>query len=157
MQFFSLLRGVDQEKLLRRPPSKWHALELLQHLYMSEAGTASYIRKKLSYSPEGLPSTVAVSWLKTRLLKVLLITPVKFKAPAGLDRFPDELSLEKINDDWALLRLKFKELIEELSEDQLKWQLFKHPIIGRINMADTVGFIGAHYFHHKRQIVQRIS
>ncbi len=79
------------------------------------------------------------------------------KAPAGLDVFPEELELEKIDADWSGTRVEFQQLVEQLSESQLKWLLFKHPFVGRINMADTVGFLNEHYRHHKRQVDKLIG
>ena len=148
----------DKAELTYRPHAyRWNVLEILYHLLLSEAGTLRYIRKKLQYSPNGLPDAGMFSHMKTVVLEWMLTTPVKFKAPAGLDKFPEEPILEKIDADWSASRLEFKKMIEELSEKQLKWQLFKHPIIGRIDMEDTLKFLSAHYHHHKKQIKKLIS
>lgn len=155
---FQRLEKVDQRQTVSRlQESKWHVLEILYHCYLSEAGTLKYIKKKLQYSPEGLQESVLISRIKAILLWGVLNSPLKVKAPAGLDIFPEELVVEKIDDEWTCIRVEFQKLIEELSENQLKWLLFKHPFVGRINMPDTVRFVRAHYVHHKRQILRLIS
>lgn len=157
-ELFLWLNQHGAEGLTYRPHKyKWNVLEILCHLLLSEAGTLRYIRKKLQYAPNGLPDAGRFSHFKTIVLEWVLKTPIKIKAPAGLDNFPEEPLLEKIDADWSASRLEFKKMIEELSEKQLKWQLFKHPIIGRIDMEDTVKFLSAHYHHHKKQIKRQIS
>lgn len=157
-ELFLWLSQHDKKELTNRPHAySWNALEILYHLLLSEAGTLRYIRKKLQYSPNGLPDAGMFSHFKTVALEWILKTPIKIKAPAGLDNFPEEPLLEKIDADWSASRLEFKKMVEELSEKQLKWQLFKHPIIGRIGIEDTVKFLSAHYHHHKKQIKRLIS
>ena len=157
-ELFLWLSRHDKEELAYRPgEDRWNVLEILCHLLLSEEGTLRYIRKKLQYSPNGLPDAGMFSHIKTIILEWVLKSPVKIKAPAGLDRFPEEPLLEKIDADWSASRLEFKKMVEELSEKQLKWQLFKHPIIGRIGIEDTVKFLSAHYYHHKKQINRLIS
>lgn len=157
-RLFRQLNKVDQRQLTgRSQPAKWCVLEILHHCYLSEAGTLRYMKKKLQYSPDGLPQSTMISRLKTLLLQAALQSPLKMRAPAGLDVFPEELVLEKIDGEWSLIRVEFQQLIEQLSETQLKWLLFKHPFIGRINMADTVRFVNAHYMHHKKQITRLVS
>ena len=157
-QLFKIVTSVDAA-LLDRPPAegKWSILQILYHVKASEAGTLRYIDKKLSFSPEGLPNSSFLSGAKLLLLEMTLRSPVKFKAPKGLDVFPERLVLEEIKADWDRSDEGFLQLIDRLEEHQLGWQLFKHPIIGRLDMQQTIKFMISHFDHHARQIKRLTS
>jgi hypothetical protein len=67
------------------------------------------------------------------------------------------LVLEEISADWDRSDEGFLKLIDRLDEHQFGWQLFKHPIIGRLNMRQTIKFMISHFDHHARQIKRLTS
>lgn len=152
-ELFKMVTSVDAALLNRSPADgKWSVLQILYHVKASEAGTLRYIDKKLSFSPDGLPNASFLSGAKLALLEITLRSPLKFKAPKGLDVFPEKLILEEIKADWDRSDEGFLQLIDRLEEHQLRWQFFKHPIIGRLNMQQTIKFMVSHFDHHARQI-----
>jgi hypothetical protein len=152
-QLLEIVAPVDVASLNRSPAEgKWSILQILYHVKASEVGTLRYIDKKLSFSPDGLPNASFLSGARLLLLEITLRSPLKFKAPKGLDVFPEKLLLEEINADWNRCDEGFLQLIDCLHEHQLGWQLFKHPIIGRLNMQQTIKFMVSHFDHHARQI-----
>ena len=157
-QLIEIVASADAGLLNRSPAEgKWSILQILYHVRASEAGTLRYIEKKLSFSPDGLASSSFLSGAKLLLLEITLRSPLKFKAPKGLDVFPEKLALEEINADWDQSDKGFLQLIDRLDERQLGWQLFKHPIIGRLDMQQTIKFMISHFDHHARQIKRLTS
>ncbi|WP_339789735.1 DinB family protein [uncultured Imperialibacter sp.] len=157
-QLFEIVAPVDAALLNQLPAEgKWSILQILYHVKASEAGTLRYIEKKLSFSPDGLPNSPFLSGAKLLLLEITLRSPLKFKAPKGLDVFPEKLALEEIKEDWDRSDEGFLNLIDRLDEHQFGWQLFKHPIIGRLDMQQTIKFMISHFDHHARQIKRLTS
>ena len=157
-ELFEMMAEASPEQLQKRPaPGKWSPLQILIHMQMVEQGTLSYIQKKLSFSASGLPNATLLSSAKVVLLRLVLRSPIKFKAPLGLDAVPENPSLESIQESWKRTDDGFRELVNSLEERQLSWQLFKHPIIGRLGMKDTLRFMKSHFTHHARQIRALLS
>ncbi len=152
------LKNCKAELLKNKPaPNRWNALETLHHVYLAERGTVNYMIKKLHFSKEGLPKAGIASHWKTALLQFVLETPLKMKAPAGLDDVSGDISLDELERQWEQLDREFQSLMSGLDEKQLASQLFRHPFIGRINMTDTLKFMQAHFDHHLIQINKLIN
>jgi hypothetical protein len=157
-RLFVAIEGLSAEALAKQPiEGKWSILQILYHLLAAERGTLQYINKKLSFSPDGLPKASLFSGFKLLALRLILASPLKFKAPKGLDVFPEQLDIQEIRREWDLVDSGFSALNERLSDEQLEWQLFKHPIIGRISMLQTAQFMISHLDHHVRQIERLIG
>jgi len=155
---FERITNCKAERLKNKPAAnKWNVLEVLHHIYLAEKGTVNYMIKKLHFSQEGLPKAGITSHLKTMLLQIVLRTPLKMKAPAGLDAVSGDISLGELSRQWESLDSELQSLICGLNEKQLASQLFRHPFIGRINMIDTLKFIQAHFDHHRSQINKLIN
>lgn len=149
---------VPMEVLQRRPDEqKWSVLQILYHVHLAEKGTLGYINKKLVHSPGGLPNASWLSGVRTVTLQITLVLPLKFKAPAGLGDVPALPDLNDIVSEWESTTRGFYNLFERLEVHQLRWQLFKHPFIGRLDMADTIKFMHSHFAHHEKQIARLIS
>ncbi|HRF34344.1 MAG TPA: hypothetical protein PLM56_12645, partial [Cyclobacteriaceae bacterium] len=53
---------------------------------------------------------------------------------------------------WSKTRMELKELLDRISDDQLKRKIYKHPVVGKLNMVQTVRFFREHIIHHTPQI-----
>lgn len=152
-RLFERLESCKVELLKNKPAAdKWNVLQIVHHIYLAERGTVNYMIKKLHFSKGELPKAGFASHLKTILLQTALRTPLKMKAPAGLDAVSGDISLDELSRQWNALDHEFLGFLMGLSEKQLASQLFRHPFIGRINMTDTLKFLHAHFDHHLSQI-----
>jgi hypothetical protein len=151
-RLFNELASYSQETLLL-PEKKgaWSVLECLHHLYITEWGTYTYIRKK-TQKPELIPTTTTSAALKLLALRYTFGTPIKFKAPAVLPKTPADATLDSVNKDWSEVRMSLSALMHELPEDLQEKGIFKHPLAGRINMTQTLDFINFHFDRHERQV-----
>lgn len=129
----------------------WSVIECIHHLYITEWGTDRYIRKK-TQQPELIPATSLAAVIKLLALKYSFATPIKFKAPAILPKPPVGATLDQIDEDWTAARKSFHELMEELPAPLQQRGIFRHPIAGRLSMAQTLDFFDFHFDRHERQV-----
>ena len=152
-----LLDQADHTTLGYKPePGKWNAVQILNHLYLSEARSLAYMRKKLP-EIEAQFNTGFKQRYRSFLLNFFLNTPLKFKAPRGFGEMPEDLEYEKVRDAYLETRKDIHEVMGELSEKNLNRAIMKHPRIGKINAVQTLSFFKSHFNHHRRQIESRIS
>jgi len=83
----TLLEAYSSEQLLKKPnEGSWSALQLVQHLMIAEKQSLAYCKKKLSFSPKlkkaGLRATI-----NSKIVTLGMVSPFKFKAPNGAERF----------------------------------------------------------------------
>lgn len=151
-QLFVKLATIDEAQLNRQPsPGKWSVLQIVHHLVISETGTVGYIRKK-TQKPEAIPAVGLSASLKMKLLLFVFSINIKFKAPPILANPPQVLSRDTTFADWEKTRLSLSQLVKEIPEEVAKKGLFKHPLVGRINLLDTLIFTKYHFKHHLKQI-----
>ena len=70
-----------------------------------------------------------------------------------MSQFPEKIDLQKINEQWGKSRKSFDELILELKEKKIDNKaIFKHGLLGRINLKLTLDFFDFHFKHHQKAI-----
>lgn len=135
---------------------KWSINQVLAHLSNSEFGTLRYIQKKM-LGMDSLGEASLSAKLRSKLLKFLLDSRVKFKMPRQLPEPSKEISYDELKNQFAINRSALKELIEDFPEEALRKLIFKHPFAGRFSLYQTVGFLEDHYNHHIQQIDRIIT
>ncbi len=153
-KIFDILKSVTTEQYhLHTRPDQWTMLQIANHLYLSEKSALAYLRKKMSY-----PDTILVysisSWKTYYLVKLILNTPKKVKAPPPIDMWTQNELLEP-----DALEIKWNELHHELSAYMEKHSprfgshlVFNHPFAGRMTMRQMLMFFCDHMDHHIRQM-----
>ncbi len=154
----SLLKAMDgcsDERLLKAPEGKWNSLQILHHLLSSEQKSSNYIHKKMQGIQES-PKTGMSAAFRSWALRFALGSRIKkYKAPAILGEMPENLDYTSTKENYLHVRKELAELLKDLSEDQLGLALFKHPIAGRMNVLQALGFMEAHMDRHGEQIYER--
>lgn len=133
--------------------TRWSVLQIMHHLLLSEMGALKYVKKKLSHDPE-LKKASMMTGFRLLALKMSLRAPFKFKAPAivGDSHLPEKSTFWEIVKKWNTHRAELKEFLEELPEDLLKKEIFKHPVAGRQTIKGMLQFYEDHFIRHRRQI-----
>lgn len=151
-QLFQLLSGYNADQLHQaEKQGAWSVIQVINHLLASEKGTELYIRKK-TQKPELIPNTSLIAPIKILALRGAFSMRLKFKAPKQLGVVSNEDTLEDLEALWNKSRSSFHQLMEELPVEIQQKALFRHPIVGRINMNQTLEFFDFHYRHHLKQI-----
>lgn len=137
--------------------NKWSILQILYHVWLVEISSEKYIRTKIQY-PETIISTPALSYLRAFITKCFLNIGFTVKAPKITTEFPEEINLIILQENWRKSRASFLKLIKELDQKRLsKLAVFKHPLIGRINLNLTLYFFDFHLEHHLKQVEKKLA
>jgi hypothetical protein len=152
IQLFQQLETYTQEQVFFQPsPQAWSIVEVLHHLLLAEEGTYQYIEKKLK-EISALRRVTLGAKLKSKVLKLALKSPLKFKVPLPALVPSREFSLEQLRENWGVLRQRLQAILEALTEADLEKALFRHPIGGVFTMQQTFSFLQEHFEHHDKQI-----
>ncbi|PHI21884.1 hypothetical protein CEQ90_00940 [Lewinellaceae bacterium SD302] len=150
------LKNYSHEQLNRKAADGgWSAMQCIEHMMLSESGIMSYIKKKLSFSPE-LPGKGLTDIWKRMLLVGYLRSPVKFKAPQGIgtEYLPEESDLNAALTKWRAHREKMQADLLNIPSEYYNKRVFKHPLAGRVSIDTTMTFVLAHFRRHRRQAMR---
>lgn len=153
INFFEELNAVPKELLEKKDNTKnWSINEHLFHAWLAETSTEQYIRTKTKY-PDSIKEMSPLVHLRTIGLRLFLKLGLKAKAPKPTSTFPENIDLNELNKKWAESRTSFQKLIEDLEENKLENKaIFRHPLMGRINLKLTLYFFNFHFKHHQNII-----
>ncbi|NUO00508.1 MAG: DinB family protein [Saprospiraceae bacterium] len=149
------LKGYTAEQLNRKPaPNEWSAMQVVNHVLLSESGSLGYLRKKLS-NPGAIKKAGFGSAFRTWLLNLTQkVTLVKFKAPSYIneDHLPPVSEPEAVFKQWHALRREIRTFMEAQPDEVFAKEAFRHPRAGRITLLQMLLFFEAHFNRHVRQI-----
>ena len=149
---FESLSGLTQAQLSYSKKG-WSINEILYHVWLAEVSSEKYIRTKTQYR-ETLLKVKSSTYFRMFVVKILIpLGIIKVKAPQTTQLFPKKIDLKELNTKWAISRKSFDSLISELKEKKLEDKaVFKHPLVGRLNIKLTLAFYKFHFKHHQKQI-----
>jgi uncharacterized damage-inducible protein DinB len=144
---------LHPEKFDFKPNAKqWSIHQILAHLVTAESLTNQYIAKKIQGIDQA-GNTGFYEELKMIVLKISQRLPFKFRAPPVVVKFtPSYTGIEELITEWDKTRAIFKQLLEQIGEDQLKRKIYKHVVAGRLNIVHAVLFLREHVTHHLPQV-----
>jgi DinB superfamily len=145
------IKGLDNKILFSKPrPRKWSAAQILYHVFQSEYGVQRYLKKKIQALH--LPKTGFRERIRSWLLDKYLKSSRKFKAPKGIDVPQAEFDLNKFLEKWDLLREEMRSFLDNFPREKIDRSIFKHPVVGRIDIFQTLSFLDLHSQRHFQQI-----
>jgi uncharacterized damage-inducible protein DinB len=149
------LSTYDDATLNKKPsPEAWSVVQVMQHLINAEAASLAYIKKKLSYTNK-IPKAGLMSFLRRMSLSLLFSLPLKFKAPKGLEIFPDNADFNSLKNQWASQRLELKAFMDSIPDKMFKTALWRHAVVGKMSMTQMLSFFHEHAERHRGQIDRR--
>lgn len=157
-QLFTNLEGVAESKLNSKPaPDKWSIAQILHHVLTAEEAIIVSIDKKFprydTFKPTGFTAAIRVF-----TLPYVLHIPLKFKAPKGsYANMKDEYTLSELQGRWQTNHDNLHKVLERVKPEYLKKQVIKHPMLGLINISQTMVFFQAHFNHHQKQIIRLLK
>ena len=151
-KLLSTLKQYPDEILNKKPAQdKWSVVQVAKHLMESESVSLQYLQKKTLDTSRSKSAGVSGEW-KMLVVHLSFIAPIKFKAPKMLDPDVSAMSLHEIEAQWDKIRKDTFELIGKLSDAELKKELWKHAIAGKMNIYQMLAFINIHVNRHVQQI-----
>ena len=149
---FEELEKLSSELLNKKINTNWSINEHLYHIWLAETSTEKYIRTKTKY-PDSIKTMSVFVHLRTMGLRFFLILGIKVKAPKITTTFPSKIDIKDLSKKWRDSRDSFQKLIDDLNERNLGHKaIFRHPLMGRINLKLTLYFFNFHFQHHLKAI-----
>ena len=149
---FEELEKLPSKLLNNKINKNWSINEHLYHLWLAETSTEKYIRTKTKY-PDLIKTMSLFVHLRTIGLRFFLILGIKVKAPKITTTFPNLIDIKDLSKNWRDSRGSFEKLIKDLNERNLGHKaIFRHPLMGRINLKLTLYFFNFHFQHHLKAI-----
>ena len=151
-QYEDELKPISYEQANKNPENGgWTIAEVVYHMAHTEKAIIQYIQKKL-INPEESKRSGLKSWYRACLLRYALRSSRKFKAPKVLDEPAGPYRLNDLLSEWKIIRATLGQTFSSVAENHVSRQLFKHPVVGKINLSQTLGFMGDHMQRHLDQI-----
>jgi hypothetical protein len=137
-------------------PGRWSALQVLHHVVESEAAVLGYVRKKLQ-AGASLPWAGLGSRPRRLALQAGLASPLRFKAPPVAAFVPDVVEPAALRARWDEVRTGWRALVEAFPPELEGRLVFRHPVAGRMGLADTLAVLQAHLDHHVPQVARALK
>jgi hypothetical protein len=152
------LRAITPLKLNQSPaPGKWSAAQVIYHLNKAESQSIIYVSKKMN-AGKSLEKSGLYEWIKMFLVKVVLWSPIKYKAPVNvLGDVPENVNFADVTAQWNETREKLKTLVLSMPEYILGKKVFKQPAAGMLNIYQMLDFMQAHFNRHRKQIKRTVQ
>ncbi|MFT7588008.1 MAG: hypothetical protein ACI959_000214 [Limisphaerales bacterium] len=151
---FQSLQGLDEAVLQHTEKGKgWNTLQVIDHLLISERKSIAYIKKKMEYS-DSLSTSNFSNRINATLLQGILKVPIKFRAPKGVEQVRTDLKLVEVEEEYNQIRAALKTILEDIPEEMMNQNLFRHPLLGRMNIMAALGFFNSHFERHSKQITR---
>ena len=137
--------------------TEWSIMQVFQHLIAAETNTNLYLRKKI-LAGNNLKEAGIGTKIKTTLLRRFMYTPLKFKAPAGVDvKMDEEYDFEDRVKQWRNQRSQLISFLSEVDDAMANKLLFKHGIGIRMNLDQMLQWTFVHADRHSKQIERIIK
>jgi hypothetical protein len=150
------VKDLSHDELNKTPMNGgWSINQIIYHISHAEAGIILYIQKKLIDPRESKNSGIK-SLYRSALLRYALRSKRKFRAPKVLTEPAGPYTVEELLVNWKGTRMDLEKLFDSIPEKYKNREFFKHPVVGKINLKQTLGFMADHMQRHLEQI-QRIK
>jgi hypothetical protein len=149
----SLVEPVSEtDKFLNHREGKWSISQILAHLVQAEETSLNYMKKK-ALGIDGAGDTGVVEDLKFLFLKISQRLPLKYKAPAVLgEGAPPSPEFVELVNRWGRLREDIRMFLETIREEHVHRKIYRHVVVGRLNVIQAIKFFDEHLLHHQPQI-----
>lgn len=146
------LKTLDTAMLQQKPAAdKWSVCEVLDHLQVAEAFSIGYAAKKMQ-GGKSVKKTGLASAARATMLSVSLRSGLKWKAPAVIANAVENLPFDMVVEKWDAVRQRMKDFVEQLPDELIGREIYRHPYGGRLNAAQMLQFFEDHFYHHLKQI-----
>lgn len=154
---FSDLKKYPDDLLNKKPkPEAWSVAEVISHLMTAEEMSLKYLQKKLQDTSKARKEGLKHKW-RWFLVQAVFTFDIKFKAPEIVKPNPAFASLSDLEKSWAATRSQILQLLMKLDDADLKKDLWKHAVTGKMNLHHMVEFFGIHFRRHKKQINRTLA
>jgi uncharacterized damage-inducible protein DinB len=151
-ELFTSLHSLPTEKMNNHSEGRWSINQILAHLIAAEKLSISYLQKKILAMNE-VDNTGIYEEIKMIGLIISQRLPFKFKAPrVVVENTSQTTDIAQLEKEWSSSREELRQLLEKVSDDQVKRRIYKHVRAGKLNIQHALIFFREHIIHHHPQI-----
>jgi hypothetical protein len=146
----SAIAGLSAEEMSWRPPGKWSAAEVFEHLYLTYTGTIKGFERVVA---AGNPFITSPSWTqRARKLVVLGLGYLPSGREAPSFTRPRGLPTEKVLAEIVPKIAEMDDFLCRCEENLGRGKLLDHPILGPLTASEWKKFHLVHGRHHLKQV-----
>lgn len=154
---FAELKTYSDETLNKKPSAEaWSVSEVIAHLITAEEMSLKYLQKKLQDSSKAQQEGLKHKW-RWLLINVVFTFNIPFKAPEVVAPKLGYQTLADLDTKWGGIRSEIHAILEKLPESEVKKDLWKHAVAGKMNLYHMVEFFGIHFGRHRGQIARTLK
>lgn len=151
-KLFEELSSFSDETINQRPSANsWSIAEVISHLAVADKATLSYLKKKAQDTSRA-ENIGLKNKFRYGILKFIFNLPIKLKAPSLLAQKKAFKTILEMDISWETTTKETLALIKTIDDKDFNKELFRHPIIGKMNLLQMVNFTHIHFDRHKKQI-----
>ena len=156
---FQRLEGFTDVQMNQPPkPEKWSAIQAMYHVMDAEQKSLMYLKKKTtSFDKEKAGKNGILEMCKSIALTAFLRSPIKVKAPKGVDTVPENMPFDELKASWLKSREEMRAFLAALPQDTLEYNMYKHPLAGKLSIFQAINFLQAHFNRHQKQIFDALQ
>jgi uncharacterized damage-inducible protein DinB len=152
-EILSVVAALDNDFLTRSPRrNKWSIMQILTHVMTAEELSIHYMQKKV-LGIDQVGDSGPVETIKFVVLKMSQRVPLKYTAPKiVVSNTPTQITFPQLKARWDANRRDLKKLLDSIPESKSKRLIFKHVVVGRLDVLQAMQFFLEHFNHHLPQI-----
>lgn len=154
------LTDYDADTLNKRPePGVWSALDVAQHLRLSERMSHQYLQKKLNSDPGKMGKAGLRSSLRSMAITLFMRSPAKRRAPKVVNEstFPQRSDLDELMQSWKQQRQELEAFLRKQPDIVFEKESYRHPFGGRLSLLGMLRFFEDHLERHRRQMERTLK
>jgi uncharacterized damage-inducible protein DinB len=151
--FIDDLAALAAAQLAFRPaPDAWSLGDVAQHLTLVDAKTTRVLteRRVTGVSRRAVLDVV----YRARLLDLLWLTHLRVKMPVKGVAPDPSVTLPETAKRWGDARTALRGYLDGMDETAARAIVYRHPVGGYMDIADTLRFLEKHHEHHLHQVAR---
>jgi len=151
-ELLTSLRSLPADRLNHHSEGRWSINQIIAHLIAAEKLSIAYLQKKILAIHE-VDNTGIYEEIKMIGLIISQRLPLKFRAPrVVVENTIQTTDISQLEKEWASSREELRQLLEKVTDDQIKRRIYKHVRAGKLNIQHALIFFREHIIHHQPQI-----
>jgi len=154
---FEDLSSYDDDIINKKPkPGAWSIAQVVEHLIKAEENSLIYLRKKTQDTSKVPVAGVGSRW-RYFITAAVFMTNIKYKSPELIAPTDNYFTIGQLDKHWAQVRKEIYDLLNSLPEADLKKQIWKHAVSGKMNVSQMLAFFNIHFNRHRKQVYRTLA
>ena len=154
---FEDLKNYDDDVINKKPsPQAWSIAQVAEHLIIAEEGSLKYLQKKTQDTSKVPVAGLGSKW-RFFLTNSVFVLNISFKAPEVVVPSNKFYTIGEVDARWTKVRSETFELLNKLPEADLKKEIWKHTVAGKMDIYQMLAFFNMHFNRHRKQVYRTLA